>query len=290
VAIGYANAITLGMTLANSIGLLFLASRSQRLHLAMVILLATVTSLANSMTTIFVATQHVCLAAHSRGFNMFSTTPSYSMTDQDYLTIIQAAKYVGTSDRTIRRRIEDITKGVTETAAADRFHILPTAKEKEGGSKDPWRINKALLHQLFPDAGKQKTEGEDKESVGTVDRLLAILEKQASTLDSMIEKVEIENKELKGELKTANGEIESLKQKLLPAGELHKQEETKPAESEPQKANQDAEGTESPKLIGSVEEPTEPTEADVKTKVAAEQSKERATKGILKNIKSYFVG
>lgn len=142
------------------------------------------------------------------------------MTEQDYLTLKQAAKFTGKSERTMRRFVEGIVKGESENAAADRYHILPSAKQKEAGSTDAWRIDLALLRVRFPEAEQQQRDDADTGSTDkTIDRLLSIVEKQAETQSTTIEEQSKRIDDLTGKLEVANQEIDDLKLKLLPAGD-----------------------------------------------------------------------
>lgn len=148
------------------------------------------------------------------------------MTEQDFLTLKQAAKFTGKSERTMRRFVDSVVKVESENAGADRFHILPTAKEKEEGSTDPWKIDIALLRMRFPEAEDQKADANPEASSDTIDRLLSIVEKQAATQAETIENQNTRIDDLTEKLDTANQEIEDLRLKLLPSGQNHKQQDT----------------------------------------------------------------
>lgn len=137
------------------------------------------------------------------------------MTDQDFLTIRQAAKWAGVHDKTIRRLIERIANGTEPNAAADRYHVLPSATDKEQGTNEPWRINLALLRTKYPDVEKQAADDGEGESTTTVDRLIKVIERQAESQSKTIEKLEEKLEDTTQRLETAAVEIDSLKQELL---------------------------------------------------------------------------
>ena len=144
------------------------------------------------------------------------------MTDR-FLTISDAEKFTGKSRSTLRRFIDGIVKAEKST---DRHLLTPTPQEaqslREQNQPFAWKISEELLRRQFlkPDESADAVEkGSGGSSGPDSSRLVAVLEKTVTMLESELKEKNNQITAMNDRLRESNILMKDLQQRIaLPPG------------------------------------------------------------------------